>query len=76
MADAALFSQYAALPRHSCTLSLLVCCRLSTPIERRPTPEISQCGVVTEAAQLGGVTQTTRPNSSASQKQGMRGVEI
>jgi hypothetical protein len=49
------------LPRHSRTLSLLFSCKLST---------------VTEAAQLGGITQTTRPNSSASQEQGMRGVEI
>ena len=48
-------------PRHSCTLSLLFSCKLST---------------VTEAAQLRGITQTTRPNSSAFQEQGMRCVEI
>ena len=75
VAGAALFLQYAALLRYSRTLSLLFSCRLSMPIDADHVG-IRSVLCVTEAAQLGAVTQTSRPNSSASQEQGMRGVEI
>jgi hypothetical protein len=54
---------YAALPRHYAYRRL----------PRRKFPSVL---CVTETAQLGEVTQTSRPKSCASQEQGMQGVEI